>query len=1329
MSRILKSYLKRLTNLSTRNKSLLLPGLPGEQFLDLNDTDFLLGKPSFDLLQQLLQRKSRISLCDVQDPRFERVNELSKKLRKIARTEAFVKEERGSQDLYVGYPFIRGKLSDGTPIHCPLLFFPVTLKIDKEEWCLFERDEVGITLNRSFALAYAHFNETFVADEVMEKSFEEFSKDFLEFRTQLYEWLKETPFRINFNQELFGNKLAAFDSKKGSELQLTERNGELKLYPEAVLGIFPQAGSYLVPDYNRLLEKEEQGNLQMLLLENDQSELIDRDNVVPDTGLKQQSLKEEEILNPFDTDESQERIIRAVKSGKSVVVQGPPGSGKSQLICNIMADFASAGKRVLLVCQKRVALDVVYDRLKTIGMNPFVALIHDFKNDRADLYRQFADQIEKVEFYKQQNYSLDAVFLERKFAQDSRLIDKTVSELDDFRHALFDDKECGVSIKELYLTCDPTAPVTHLKDLYRLFKIDHLSDYKRKLTIYSKYSLAINSSHPWYKRKSFSKFGLTDLRSIEKMLRDWPEVYQQQLEKFTKLTQQPLSTGLLNNLDEILERLQDILELLRDDGSYELFTKYIESRNGGSSHERLAFLRQITETFRGFTVEGGIEYSLDRSELSGFRTQLKKAIDSKHSAVGGIWWDIFGADKKNIVQIAANNELGTSVEHLLKLELKLRNRIEIEGWLQNSFLFFRPDYLDSSLDISEHYEKFFEQAELASDAAVRAEIRPWFEIIQHLVSDSAELGIFRRKANELTNWLKTWVRLNSIMEPFLTPAQINNLLENVPEYDTSLLSSLQTDFDSMVDMDQVWEELSPAEKSITELVLTKAKELGSLQILEIERLFENSIRLSWIEHIENKYPELRAVTSLKMQQWEEQLQNSIISKQKLSSDISGIKLRESTYENVENNRLGNRTTYRELNHQVTKKRKIWPIRKLIENYHEEVFALAPCWMASPEAVSAIFPMEAGLFDLVIFDEASQCYAEYGLPAAFRGKQLVITGDSKQLSPSDLYKVRYEDKPEEDEYSAALEIESLLDLAAQSLDQYQLSGHYRSMSLDLIEFSNKHFYKNTLRLLPDFNRINKEEPGIRYIKVDGIWKQNANLVEVDAVLTLLKELSKDEQSVGVVTFNFFQQQAIQEAVEREQMVIKDLFVKNIENVQGDERDVIIFSMGYAPDEKGKLSMHFGSLNAQGGQNRLNVAVTRARERIYFVTSLWPTQLNTELTANEGPKLLKEYMQYALNVSEGNYVPKPLPTDHFRTDWLLKNRLVESNENLAKDLPFGDLTLRDGKLYKGLVLTDDDLYHRSSSSKEPHAYLPLLLGKKHWPFRRVYSREFWTKSLKL
>ena len=191
------------------------------------------------------------------DSRLEKVNEASKILRKIARTENFIEQERGAKDLYVGYPFVKGKLSDGTLVRCPLLFFPVTLKTVGKKWILEKRDE-AVSLNRSFLLAYSHFNQVQISDEFLETSFEDaerrpLDKNSLVFRTQLYELLKESSIEINFNQDNFTNQLIEYQRLTKSDLELSERNGELKLYPQAVLGIFPQAGSFLVPDYEALI--------------------------------------------------------------------------------------------------------------------------------------------------------------------------------------------------------------------------------------------------------------------------------------------------------------------------------------------------------------------------------------------------------------------------------------------------------------------------------------------------------------------------------------------------------------------------------------------------------------------------------------------------------------------------------------------------------------------------------------------------------------------------------------------------------------------------------------------------------------------------------------------------------------------------------------------------------------------------------------------------------------------------------------------------------------------------------------------------------------------
>src|SRR5690606_17256617 len=203
---------------------------------------------------------------------------------------------------------------------------------------------------------------------------------------------------------------------------------------------------------------------------------------------------------------------------------------------------------------------------------------------------------------------------------------------------------------------------------------------------------------------------------------------------------------------------------------------------------------------------------------------------------------------------------------------------------------------------------------------------------------------------------------------------------------------------------------------------------------------------------------------------------------------------------------------------------------LVTEMQGELLRLVPCWLASPEAVSAIFPMKE-IFDLVIFDEASQCFAERGIPAMYRGRQVVIAGDAKQLRPFELYQVRWE---EEDEDEPDTEVDSLLELAERYLEGVSLQGHYRSRSPELIDFSNRHFYDGNLRQLPDRHLLNRNEPAIRYLKVDGVWESNRNQVEAEAVVNQVFQLLSEhpDLELGVVTFNAEQQYLILDLLEME-----------------------------------------------------------------------------------------------------------------------------------------------------------------------------------------------------
>ena len=215
---------------------------------------------------------------------------------------------------------------------------------------------------------------------------------------------------------------------------------------------------------------------------------------------------------------------------------------------------------------------------------------------------------------------------------------------------------------------------------------------------------------------------------------------------------------------------------------------------------------------------------------------------------------------------------------------------------------------------------------------------------------------------------------------------------------------------------------------------------------------------------------------------------------------------------------------------------------------------------------------------------------------------------------------------------------------------------------------------------------------------------------------------------MVTFNVSQQHLIQDKIEENGLGDwEGLFVKNIENVQGDERDIIIFSTAYGRDAKGKINLQFGSLNMAGGENRLNVAITRAKEKVVIVTSLLPEEMKVSQLKNEGPKLLKAYLEYARKVSEGEYEPTVNASKAFGQDWYLKNKLKDWEKDFpikfTEELPFADLSLKWRGKYKGVLMTDDNVFYESATVKDSFVYKPFLLESKEWKYRFVHSRNFW------
>ncbi|MEP2773960.1 MAG: AAA domain-containing protein [Fulvivirga sp.] len=1313
MHQLLKSYLKRLTNLTANNRSLLLLKVPAEQYIDIYDFNFVSEGGCSAIIENLIAGRTT-KLAPVTDSRDEDANIISRKLKRLQRSDKFIRDERGSQDLYVGWPFVRGKFNDGTSVRAPLLFFPVELDQEGKHWKLFLRSS-GVMFNKSFLLAYAHFNEIKISDDFLDRNFEDFDTDRTVFKTGLYQLLKDSPIELNFNQENFQDEINAFEIFNKKDFEDTHNQGQLKMFPEAVLGIFPQAGSYLVPDYLNLIENKSIKDLEEFFAERTLDQQSAHQII--------RSVTEEKSFTPFKMDAHQEIALKGIKGGKSLVVQGPPGTGKSQLICNLIADHMAVGKKVLVVCQKRAALDVVYQRMDEKELTDFLGLVHDFRNDRKHIYQKIARQVDRIDEYKMKNNGLDAIQLERSFLQMSRRIDQITEELEEFKFALFDESECDISVKELYLTSDLEKPTINIKQEYTNFKFGDLPAFLLKLKNYIDYAQMFDKTdHPWGERVSFQNFVASDIVNINSAIDEVPAYLKGIGDQIEALVGQRLDFDDCDAIYSKRDYVVEMLSILKDKQAYEYFQHMVGHADSETSSLWLSNTeRVLLECYKGV----GPETSLPADQLGKFQEVLQRSMDARKSLVRLIQWSLFSKDKYFIKRVLVENGLKRNREGFKTMVNKVDNRLNLEHNLtkikQKEWIKDVPDSYEKV-----HFQNWFYIMKMAVKAklifnSVR-NLKEFFNVKKMTYEE------FREKIEALYAILRDFSQKKTVWQLYLTSSQIVAITEDEDKGDI-LKKSVKKDFDALCEYDKLKANLNPQEH----VVINKLIDNESVALDGMMALFQNSLRLAWIDHIETKYPILRSVSSMKFQQLEAELQNCVREKLRLSNDMLLLRAREKTYENVEYNRLSNMVTYRDLHHQVTKKKRIWPIRKVIDQFSHELFDLMPCWLASPESVSAIFPMRE-MFDLVIFDEASQCFVERGIPAIYRGRQVLVAGDDKQLRPNDLYMVRYEE--ETDDSDVALEVDSLLELANHHLKDVQLKGHYRSKSLELIDFSNKHFYDGNLKLLPDQRVVNSNEPAIEYVKLDGVWENNTNKVEANAVVDLLLRTLKIEEnkSVGVVTFNARQQQLILDIIDERfisegKIFPPNWFVKNIENVQGDEKDIIIFSTGYAPDQTGKMVMQFGSLNAVNGENRLNVAVTRAREKIVIITSIYPQQLKVEGLKNEGPKLLQQYLAYAKDVSEGTFVPTPQPKSEHHVDWYLKQKLQAwasekiSDYTFSEELPFADLTVKQDKKYLGLIVTDDDLYYHSPSIKDMHVYTPFALSGKNWKFKGVFSREFW------
>ncbi|MEM7373723.1 MAG: AAA domain-containing protein [Bacteroidota bacterium] len=1365
MRQILHTYKLRLTNLSQGNRSLRLARLSKRRDIDLKDLGFIEKDSSEQMLSKIIGGKN-LTLLSRLDPRHEGTNLVDRRLNYIYRTAETLLEESGSYDLFVGYPFIEGKFLDGTIARCPVLLFPVRLIRNlqlRPRWSLEIVDDEAVVFNKTFFLAYEQFHQVRLPAEFWEEEIEP-NKDWREWLNSFYKTVKEYELEINVNPRLFDLTLEQLvDYRK--ETMDRFRVGELICRPQAVLGIFPQSDSALLKDYEQIEQQISEFGIETI---------FGKEVVEPDPGQDESPryIKEEDRYFVTPVDHSQEAALLSIKQGNSLVVHGPPGTGKSQVIVNIIADALAHGKRVLVVSQKRAALDVVYKRLGAIGLNRFSVLVHDYRHDRAPIYRKIKRQIDDIEMFQREIRDLNITRWEHDYKLLSRQIDQLSRDFDALYEGLSKPLACGMTVHELYLHSAPQADRLPLAELTRKWDRAQLDAFLEKLRALWDYRECFENMYPWLSRLSFRHYGLEDRERLQQMIAAIPQQLKELHQTYSRLSK-ILSTRIL---DEQLNRKR--MQAFR---SVDANVNNHQIREGMEAiqHGKLgvAKVKDVLEDFedalshldkRKFLDDGHwVLYDSLVRHVQAYKDHRKDVFRYVSLSYQRARWFLKRLLKAKELPLDENHF------HQIQKDVKAFQRLHWiyakhhdRSFFEDFSLFGPQSEKWQWLETKQHHLTAFHELK---QITYFKKIKPRFTIEgfdmkrwQQSMHQIADLDKFMQRQETIRREWNTYLhqeQIQKIWGGIKTPQEYDAYLERLNQ-------TFHQDFEDLIDLDKQLASFSPAERQ--SLAIIQPSLGAGMEEENLIELVRNSVYCTWIDFAEREYPVLAEVSGRAWNRKQATYREKLAERRKRVAELIQRRIKERLTGIIEYNRLKNPVTYRAIHHQVRKKRRLWSVRKLVkESWDKGLWQLVPCWMASPESAAAIFPMQKDFFDIVVFDEASQCFVERAIPVILRGKHAVIAGDDKQLQPMNLYQVRYEDAEAEFvEDEVALEVESILDLAKTSFEEWRLSWHYRSREEELINFSNHAFYEGQLQVIPPAIHHTAYLPPLEWIAVKGEWRNNRNRPEAERVIQLILDLIQWETppSLGIVTFNYHQQELIKdlldetleqlateqpglyEALQRamhktEEEEFQGLFVKNIENVQGDERDIIIFSVGYGYNERGTLSTNFGLLNQRGGENRLNVAITRARHKSYIICSFLPGELKVDNATHDGPKAFRDYLRYAKAVSDGqgmdalhilnqqNETDISLEVSNPIADFLAMRLeaagfFVERNYG---DTSYQlDLAVRSSEAEETFLLgieCEGSHYFSGNSSKEREIYRPDLLLHRGWKLHRVWGRNFW------
>jgi very-short-patch-repair endonuclease len=1053
--------------------------------------------------------------------------------------------------------------------------------------------------------------------------------------------------------------------------------------------------------------------------------------------------KIDSVIDPFqmthitDADSSQALVIEEARRGRSLVVQGPPGTGKSQTITNLIATAVKEGKNVLFVAEKMAALEVVKRRLDALDLGALCLELHSNKaNKRAvldDLDRTLKLGRPKAENVAEQVESL--VTLRDRLNDYAKVMNTPL-------------ESSGMTPYEVigHLVGEAQPVAFRLPDAVRWSKkefqerCDRLHDLQSHLK-----ELGSPASHPWRGVERADPILPTDrtvlIAQVDQILGRMTEVTSegQRLAKLLHISREYVNT--FQNLNIIVDLAGQLISAPTMDRSA-LANSVWESRR-----------EEIGEIVRRGKDMGAAWVELDNLVLDA---AWQADVANLRQGLTRGWWVFrwLNRDYRN----SMNSLRGLLKVPLPKSEAERLRIVDLilshqsnQKWLEEiggqvGLEAFGSFWQGRSSDWNT-LERIVNWEQAGQDARLPNRFREIAASVKDVNGLTQPTALLKNVLPDLVTQLTGVFRDLSfnvsaafeVKDLHLAPIdQIDSRLrawqaapETLANWINYRLRRLQIERDGLSEIMTLLEKgLIPTEALVTQFR---------------QAYYETLIRYFFAKHPDSKefdgrtfggiVENFRHLDEKRIRLTRQEVALSHFLRIPRDSELGEMKV---------------------INREIAKKRKHLPIRKLLHEAGHALQLIKPVFMMSPISIAQFLAPGSLDFDLMVMDEASQVTPEDALGAMARAKQIIVVGDSKQLPPTRFFtKVLEDDIPSDEvEITNTGDIESILKLCeCKGLPQRMLRWHYRSRHHSLIAVSNREFYNNELCVIPSPHAVSPE-CGLQFRFVgDGVFDRGgtaSNHVEARVVAQAVIEHARrcPEKSLGVGTFSVAQRDAVLNELEMLRGANSDLetffvpgnsesgklepfFVKNLENIQGDERDVIFISVGYGKDQSGFMAMNFGPLSVEGGERRLNVLISRARERCEIFSSITADDIDTERAKAVGSRALKNFLRYAKSGILDNQAPSGagFDSEFERQVWAaLRQNGYEIDTQVGTAGFLIDLAVIDPKQRGRYLLgieCDGATYHSARWARDRDRLREQVLRDRGWVIHRIWSTDWFLR----